>query len=145
MLLIPRASGGHIGKMSGVHENDRGVTGFAPVDYAAMLQDEITRYVMNENRCPKKWRYVLGVDLIRKADEIFDSVSYANKIWLKPETVKARKKYWVRASAQLEQLDRRLNRMKKLIPTATPDSMKEVFKYLNADRVAVSERIRNER
>ena len=79
--------------MSGVHERDRGETGFAPVDYAASLQDSVTTYVMNEKYVPKKWRYVLGIDAIRKADEIYDSVSYANKIWLKPETVPMRRKY----------------------------------------------------
>lgn len=92
--------------MSGVHERDRSPTYFAPVDIAADLMDAITKYVMNENRCPKKWRYALGFDLIRKADEIFDSADYANGIWLTAEHVKERRKYWQRAAGQIRQLDR---------------------------------------
>lgn len=131
--------------MSDVHERDRDPTYFTPLDIAAKLGDEITKYVMNENRCPKKWRYALGFDLIRKADEIFDSASYANKIWLKPETVKKRREHWSRASAQIEQLDRRLNRFKNCVPTASADNMKEIFRLLSEEKAAISERLNNER
>lgn len=131
--------------MSNVHERDRAPTYFAPVDIAADLMDEITKYVMNENRCPKKWRFALGFDLIRKADEVFDSADYANGIWLTKENIKERRKYWQRASAQLRQLDRRLNRFKNCVPTANADNLKEIFRLLNTEKEALSERLKNER
>lgn len=131
--------------MSNVHERDRAPTYFAPVDIAADLMDEITKYVMNENRCPKKWRYALGFDLIRKADEIFDSADYANGIWLTAEHVNERRKYWQRASAQIRQLDRRLTRFKNIVPTASPDNMKEIFQLLHDEKEAISDRLKKER
>lgn len=131
--------------MSGVHERDRSPTYFAPVDIAADLMDEITKYVMNENRCPKKWRYALGFDLIRKADEIFDSTDYANGIWLTAEHVKERRKYWQRAAGQIRQLDRRLTRFKNVVPTANADNMKEIFRLLHDEKAAISDRLKKER
>ncbi len=117
---------------------------FTPLDLAAKLQDEVAKYVYNENRVPKKYRYTLGADLIRKTDELFDNASYANEIWLTPKTAPERKKYWVRASANVKQLDRRLQRLRNVVDGATVENMKEILRLLNEERGALSERIKNE-
>ena len=71
--------------MSSVYDRNRSHTGFTPIDNAADLMDEVTRYVIKEKYVSKKLRYLLGDDLIRKADEIYDNVTFANEIYASKE------------------------------------------------------------
>ena len=54
--------------MSNVYARNRKKTKFDVVTNAEKLQDDITLYVMNEQLVPKKWRYMIGEDLIAKID-----------------------------------------------------------------------------
>lgn len=99
--------------MSSVYDRNRSHTGFTPIDNAADLMDEVTRYVIKEKYVSKKLRYLLGDDLIRKADEIYDNVTFANEIYASKENIRRRRAYWNRAVACCKQLDRKLQRLRK--------------------------------
>lgn len=131
--------------MSSVYAKDRSRTGFTPIDNAADLMDEVAAYVMKEKYVPKKLRYLLGEDLIRKTDEIYDNATYANEIYAKKENMAKRRAYWTRAKACCKQLDRKLQRLRNAYPEATLESMEEIIKLLNAEEKALAERIERER
>lgn len=130
--------------MSGVFERDRNHTGFTPIDNAADLMDEVALYVMKEKYVPKKYRYLLGEDLIRKTDEIYDNVSWANEMHVKYDK-DPRRRFWRKAMACCRQLDRKLQRLRHANEEATTESMREILRLLNAEEEAISERLERER
>ena len=130
--------------MSEVYERNKSHTVFTPIEFAGNLSDEITVYVMKEKYVPKRWRYLLGEDLIRKADQIYDFAVYANEMHTKKEP-EDRRKYWKLAMASCKQLDRKLQRLKKVNPAVTIESMREILKLLNATKEAIAERLERER
>ena len=73
--------------MSGVYSNDREITQLQFYVTALNLQVEITQYIMREKVLPKKWRYAIGYDIIKKADNLVDFIVFANSIW--PDNLKA--------------------------------------------------------
>lgn len=131
--------------MSSVYDRNRSHTGFTPIDNAADLMDEVTRYVIKEKYVSKKLRYLLGDDLIRKADEIYDNVTFANEIYASKENIRRRRAYWNRAVACCKQLDRKLQRLRNINPEATADSMKDILKLLSGEKKAIAERLERER
>lgn len=118
--------------MSNVYEGDRSHTGFTPIDNAADLMDEVALYVMKEKYVPKKHRYLLGEDLIRKADAIYDNATWANEMHVKHDK-DARRRLWRKSMACCRQLDRKLQRLRKVNQEATVESMREILKLLNAE------------
>lgn len=117
--------------MSQVYLKDRKETVYDVTSTAAELQDAITIYVMNEKRVPKKWRYMIGREIIKKCDELVDNVIEANETWAKGEENMAhRREYWGKALRNCKQLDRKLTRAKNVIPTVTPDSLKQIIELL---------------
>ena len=56
--------------MSNVYTRNRKKTPFDVLANAEKLQDLVTLYVMNERYVPKKWRFMIGQDLIKKIDEL---------------------------------------------------------------------------
>ncbi len=136
------------GAIMSVYTKDRAHTTFTPVDNAAKLMDEITLYVYKERYVPKKYRLTLGTDLIRKADELYDNVTYANRIFYNKdhkENLPLRRSYWNKAAANCDQLDRKLQRIRFVIQAATIESMKNVIELLNAQKGAIAERLDRER
>ena len=119
--------------MSGVYAKDKKTTGFDPVDNAARLQDEVTRYVMNEKRIPKRWRMIIGVPLINKADMISDYAIAANETWCDERHIEIRKDYWRKTITCCKQLDRLLHRAQNVIPSATAGSMEDILRLLNRE------------
>lgn len=131
--------------MSSVYARERSHTNFTPIDNAADLMDEVAAYVIQEKYVTKKLRYLIGEDLIRKTDEIYDNATYANEIYASKENMKRRRIYWIRAMACCKQLDRKLQRLRNISPAATADSMKEILKLLNGEKKAIAERLERER
>ena len=119
--------------MSGVYARNRNTTFFAPVDNAAELQDAVTAYVFNEKRIPKRYRLILGTDLIRKTDEIMDYAIAANRTWLDEKHIDIRTEWWNRCLNACDQLDRKLRRTQKAIESATPDSMAKILELLDKE------------
>lgn len=107
--------------------------------------DEVAKYVYNEKYTPKKYRLTLGLDLVHKADEIYDNATFANEIYLKKENYAARRRLWTKAMANCKQLDRKLQRMRAVIPSSTLENMKEILKLLNLEKGAIAERLDRER
>ena len=64
--------------MSNVYTRNRKKTPFDVLANAEKLQDLVTLYVMNERYVPKKWRFMIGQDLIKKIDELNDNIIAAN-------------------------------------------------------------------
>ena len=131
--------------MSSVYARERAHTNFTPIDNAADLMDEVAAYVIQEKYVTKKLRYLIGEDLIRKTDEIYDNATYANEIYASKENMKRRRIYWIRAMACCKKLDRKLQRLRNISPAATADSMKEILKLLNGEKKAIAERLERER
>lgn len=98
--------------MSNVYARNRKKTKFDVVTNAEKLQDDITLYVMNEQLVPKKWRYMIGEDLIAKIDELNDNVIAANSIYATTEKdLETRKTYQQRAIINGYQIQRKLKRL----------------------------------
>ena len=72
-------------KKSNTYRRDRNETEFDTLDKARSLKRRIARYVMNDKKVPKRWRYIEGVKAIDYAIKIRDCVSRANDIMLDPE------------------------------------------------------------
>ena len=89
--------------MSNVYTRNRKKTPFDVLANAEKLQDLVTLYVMNERYVPKKWRFMIGQDLIKKIDELNDNIIAANSIYAMndqdrlPITEKTLPPYQVRA------------------------------------------------
>ena len=67
--------------MSNVYLGDREETKLQFYVNALELQKDITEYAMREKVLPKKWRYAIGYDLIKKADLLMDFIVRANSIY----------------------------------------------------------------
>lgn len=80
--------------MSNVYTRNRKKTPFDVLANAEKLQDLITLYVMNERYVPKKWRFMIGQDLIKKIDELNDNIIAANSIYaMNDQDLASRKAY----------------------------------------------------
>lgn len=120
--------------MSDVYTRNRRKTPFDVATNAEKLQDLVTLYVMDEKRVPKKWRYMIGQDLIRKADDLNDNVIAANSIYaMTEEELNKRKAYAQRAITNGYQLQRKLLRLVRCVPSATAGSLDEIMAILSQE------------
>ena len=119
--------------MSGVYARNRKETYFEPVDNAAALQDAVTKYIMDEKRVPKRWRLILGIDLVEKVDEIADLAIAANETWPDEKHIEKRRDYWRDCLKACKQLDRKFARLQNCVPSATAGSMGEILKLLDKE------------
>lgn len=98
--------------MSNVYTRNRKKTPFDVLANAEKLQDLVTLYVMNERYVPKKWRFMIGQDLIKKIDELNDNIIAANSIYaMSEQDLASRKAYAQKAIANGYQLQRKLSRL----------------------------------
>ena len=120
--------------MSNVYARNRKKTKFDVVTNAEKLQDDITLYVMNERLVPKKWRYMIGGDIIAKIDELNDNVIAANSIYATIEKdLETRKAYQQRAIINGYQIQRKLKRLIRCVPSATASSLEDIVNLLEAE------------
>ena len=120
--------------MSNVYVRNRKKTKFDVVTNAEKLQDNITLYVMNERHVPKKWRYMIGADLIAKIDELSDNVIAANSIYATTEKdLETRKSYQQKAIINGYQLQRKLARLIRCVPSATASSLEDIITLLEEE------------
>ena len=132
--------------MSTVYARNRKRTPFDPVDFAARLQDLITKQCGDERYVPKKWRLLLGQDLISKADELMDNVMYANGLNAKDEKQKLlRLIYQRKAYINCDQLDRKIARLITVVPTADAGGMHDILEMLGKTQTAIYNWMRAER
>ncbi|MBQ8465705.1 MAG: hypothetical protein IJ545_06825 [Alphaproteobacteria bacterium] len=98
--------------MSNVLARKRQVTELAFYVSGQQLQTEITKFAMNEKAIPKKYRLLLGQDIIKKTDELMDNIIAANSIYPTTEDeMKMRKAYQTRAINNCFQIQNRLIRL----------------------------------
>ena len=120
--------------MSNVYVRNRKKTKFDVVTNAEKLQDDITLYVMNERFVPKKWRYMIGEDLIAKIDELNDNAIAANSIYAtKEKDLETRKTYQQRVIINGYQLQRKLTRLIRCVPSATASSLEDIIALLEEE------------
>lgn len=119
--------------MSGVYARNRKQTHFDPVDTAAALQDEVTRYIMNEKRIPKRWRQVVGLPLVQMADLISDLAIDANETWPDEKHIEERRELWRKTIKACKKLDRKLARVQNTVPSATAGSMATILELLDKE------------
>lgn len=132
--------------MSSVYARNRKQTPFDPLDFAAALQDAITKQCGDERYVPKKWRLLLGQDLLKKTDELMDNVMYANGLNTKEERQrKLRQDYQRMAYINCDQIDRKLARLIEVVPTANAGGMHDILKLLADTQGAVYRWMRGER
>ena len=132
--------------MSSVYARNRTRTPFDAVDFSAALQDEITKLCGDEKYVTKKWRLLLGQDLISKTDELMDNVMYANGLNTKDERQrKIRQNYQRKAYINCDQLDRKLARLITVVPTANAGGMHDILKLLGDTQSAIYRWMRGER
>lgn len=121
--------GGHF--MSGVFFRFRGRTQTQFEANALKIQTLITKYATKDKFIPKKYRLLLGIPLINKADEMVDNITFANSI--KAETEKGlelRKTRQSEAIANCFQLQNLIVKLEKTVETVTIDSLDEIITLL---------------
>ena len=91
------------------------------------IQEQVTAFVMNEKILPKKWRLAIGLDLIKKADELVDNLTYANSIKIEnQETKNLRLKFQKFALANCFQLQNKLVRAEKCVETVKSEQQMRI-------------------
>ena len=124
-----------------VYAKDRKETSIQYIVTAQKLQVAADRYVMNEKRVPKKWRYMLAQDVINKVSELLDNVVASNTVFPNTEERLAlRKKYLQQAVINCFQLENKLLCMVRVIETVTPNSLSEITSLLS-DEIALLKRV----
>ena len=120
--------------MSNVYTRNRKKTPFDVLANAEKLQDLATLYVMNERYVPKKWRFMIGQDLIKKIDELNDNIIAANSIYaMNEQDLASRKAYAQKAITNGYQLQRKLSRLIRCVPSATAASLEEITSLLSQE------------
>lgn len=71
--------------MSNVYARNRKETKLQFMINAIELQKDIVKTILREKVVPKKYRLMLGTDIIRKINELIDNLTYANNIFVTNE------------------------------------------------------------
>lgn len=117
--------------MSNVYKRLRGKTTTQFEINALRLQMLITKYCVKEKYVPKKYRLLIGVPLINKADELVDNISFANSIYVtNDEELRLRKKYQTKAIANCYQLQNLIIKLEMTVDSVTIDSLNEIIDLL---------------
>ena len=91
--------------MSNVYARNRKETHLQFMVNALELQKEIIKLVIREKIVPKKFRFIIGIDLVKKVNELVDNLTFANNIYtIDEETISTRLIYQLEARANCYQL-----------------------------------------
>lgn len=117
--------------MSNVYKRLRGKTTTQFEINALQLQMLITKYCVKEKYVPKKYRLLIGVPLVNKADELVDNISFANSIYATNEDeLRLRKNYQAKAIANCYQLQNLIIKLEMTVDSVTIDSLNEIIDLL---------------
>lgn len=117
--------------MSNVYKRLRGKTTTQFEINALQLQMLITKYCVKEKYVPKKYRLLIGVPLINKADELVDNIFFANSIYVtNDEELRLRKNYQTKAIANCYQLQNLIIKLEMTVDSVTIDSLNEIIDLL---------------
>lgn len=117
--------------MSGVYARLRKKTEVQFLVTAWELQKEITKFVMSEKNIPKKWRYMVGQDIIHKVLEFVDNLNYANCLFpTNLEECSTRIEYQQRAIANIWQLQNKLVLLIEAVDEVKIEKMEKIIELL---------------
>lgn len=120
--------------MSGVHARVRKPSELEFQKIALELQVRLTKYVMNDKRVPKKWRYNIGNDIIKTSANMVKHIIAANSSFpIDEETLKVRKYHQAQASNACLTLQNQLMVMIQCIPSAKPSTLEYIAKLLTKE------------
>lgn len=124
--------------MSNVFARKRKPTELAFIVNAEKIQEEVTMLVMRENVVTKKWRFSIGHGLIAKVDEMVDNIVAANSIFpATEEELNLRRLYQAKAICNCYQVQQRLRRLIKCVPTAAPKNIVQIAEMLRLEIVTL--------
>lgn len=84
---------------------------------ATIIRAELTRFVMNENNVPKRWRPVFTFPMVDKLIQLFDCITAANTIYPQNEhEVEMRRNYQTEAIITVEQIIQLIQYMISTLP-----------------------------
>ena len=124
--------------MSSVYKRNRQETELQFMVLAVDLQCELTKYMVKEKFVPKKWRLLIGQDMIKKVDELVDNVTAANSIFpMTEEQMQKRRNLQEDAICNCYQLHHKIVRMEKCIQTVTAESLANIIELLSKEVITL--------
>lgn len=91
--------------MSNVYARNRKETKLQFMVNALELQRDIVQTILREKVVPKKFRLILGTDIVHKANELVDNLTFANNVFtIDEETLLTRTLYQEQAKSNCYQL-----------------------------------------
>ena len=99
------------------------------------LEIAVIKYVMTEKYVPKKWRYMIGRDVIDTALKMMNNIVEANSVYCNTEEkLIYRTALQDRAIANVKQLDHKIGVLLRVIDTVTADSIKDISALIFEER-----------
>lgn len=122
---------------------------FAVRDEARKLEIKIIKLCMNEKYFPKRYRFILTMDIIQDAHKLADYIEAANKLELTEVTSKRRLMYQKEAIVRIEYILRKFILAEELGFTIPEASLKElgedlvkeeklIMNWIESDRVRLN-------
>ena len=122
---------------------------FAVRDEARKLEIKIIKLCMNEKYFPKRYRFILTMDIIQDAHKLADYIEAANKLELTEATSKRRLMYQKEAIVRIEYILRKFILAEELGFTIPEASLKElgedlvkeeklIMNWIESDRVRLN-------
>lgn len=120
--------------MSNVFVRNRNETDLVFLVNGQNLQIELTKYIMKEKFLPKKWRYIVGQNIISKVDELMDNIIAANSIYpITEHELEIRKSFQTLAITNCYQLQNKILRIEKCIDTVKINDLSVIIELLNKE------------
>ena len=102
------------------------------------LQVELTKFVMKDKFIPKKYRLLLGADIIRTVDELVDNITDANSIFPdSDEKLKMREILQIKAIGDCYKLHNKIVRLEKCVETVKIDNLGKIIELLSQETALI--------
>lgn len=135
------------------YARQRKETDFDLLDIAIDLKQRVAKFIMNENRVPKRWRYIEGLPALEYARAIRDYISDANNLKLdkdQPSILEMRRDCQLEALNACNKLQLQLDDIIHECSGATEESVRIIIndllqlvrripKWMESDRSRVGE------
>lgn len=118
---------------------------FAVRDEARKLEVKIIKLCMNEKYFPKRYRFILTMDIIQDAHKLADYIEAANKLELTEVTSKRRLMYQKEALVRIEYILRKFILAEELGFTIPEASLKELGEDLVKEEKLIKNWIESDR
>lgn len=118
---------------------------FAVRDEARKLEIKVIKLCMNEKYFPKRYRFILTMDIIQDAHKLADYIEAANKLELTEVTSKRRLMYQKEALVRIEYILRKFILAEELGFTIPEASLKELGEDLVKEEKLIKNWIESDR